>query len=97
MDDKIIFFAQEPSLLVTTKDTRLMVITTRIAPKKWSLRVENVLGIRSEWCENYVSAEAAVQAAVKAIEEEGVDEFLDDEGFEYLQELCTTPGERRDH
>jgi len=37
--------------------------------------------------EFFPSAELAIEAGVKAIEEEGIEPFTDTEGFEYLFEL----------
>jgi len=63
---------------------KLNIIADRSEKGEWFLEVENVFGIRSVWNEVFPTAESAVNAAKKAIEEEGPGAFLDTEGFEYL-------------
>ena len=72
---------------VVTGGTKLIVIATRIAKEQWQLSVQNEYGINSNWLEFFPSAELAIEAGVKAIEEEGIEPFIDTEGFEYLVEL----------
>ncbi|NNF17369.1 MAG: hypothetical protein HKN70_11535 [Gammaproteobacteria bacterium] len=87
MDNEIFFWVREARKLVTIDGTRLLIVATFNATSDWSLRVENERGIRSEWYESFVSAEAAIEAAHAAIMEEGVTKFVDIKGFEYLDEL----------
>ena len=72
---------------VVTGGTKLIVIATSIAKEQWQLSVQNEYGINSNWLEFFPSAELAIEAGVKAIEEEGIEPFTDTEGFEYLFEL----------
>ena len=72
---------------VVTGGTKLIVIATRIAKEQWQLSVQNEYGINSNWLEFFPSSELAIEAGVKAIEEEGIEPFIDTEGFEYLVEL----------
>lgn len=84
MASKIIFETNDVSKVVTVDDVRLVIVATYLGPGEWSVRVENERGIRTEWHEFFSSAQAAIQAAQKAIDEEGVAEFVDIEGFDYL-------------
>ena len=84
MESEIIFGSNDVRKVVTVDDVRLLIVATCLAPMEWSVRVENERGIRSEWHEFFGSAETAIQIAQKVIDEEGVAEFVDIEGFEYL-------------
>lgn len=84
MEGEIIFGTNDARKVVTVVDTRLLIVATCLAPMEWSVRVENERGIRTEWYEFFGSAEAAIQTAQKAIDQEGVAEFIDIEGFEPL-------------
>ena len=64
--------------------TKLIVIASRINSYEWKVSVQNEYGISSNWTEYFPSAQLAIDTAVKAIENEGVEAFLDKEGFEYL-------------
>jgi hypothetical protein len=72
---------------VLTGGTNLTVIATRIAKEQWQLSVQNEYGINSNWLEFFPSAELAIDAGLNAIEKEGIEPFIDTEGFEYLFEL----------
>jgi hypothetical protein len=65
---------------------RLEIIATPMPKGLWSLFVRNERGVMSNWYEFFETAEAAIETARKAIEEEGVEEFVSIEGFEYLDE-----------
>jgi len=62
----------------------LIVIASRFETDSWQLAVQNEYGISSNWLEFFPSAQLAMDAGVKAIEEEGVEPFMDTENFEYL-------------
>jgi len=62
----------------------LEIIATRICDDEWSLCIENIHGIRTEWCEFFKTADAALKAGRRALETDGVEEFISNEGFEYL-------------
>ena len=64
---------------------RLEIVVTEIERDEWSLSVVNEIGVASNWNEFFESKDHAVVAALDAIREEGVNQFLDIEGFEYLQ------------
>ena len=72
---------------VVTGGTKLIVVATRIAKEQWQLSVQNEYGINSNWLEVFPSAELAIDAGLDAIENEGIEPFIDTEGFEYLVEL----------
>lgn len=84
MEGEIIFADDEARKEVIIDDVRLVIVATCLAPMEWSVRVENERGISTHWHKFFSSAQAAIQSAQKAIDEEGVAEFIDIEGFEYL-------------
>ncbi len=63
---------------------RLGVIAKKIEEDEWELSIENEFGIRSVWVESFPTAKTALDAGVEAIESEGVEPFVEKEGFEYL-------------
>jgi hypothetical protein len=63
---------------------KLKLIATRICEDEWSLCIENIHGIRTEWCEFFETADEALAVARRALETEPVEEFISREGFEYL-------------
>jgi len=72
---------------VVTGGTKLIVIATRIAKEQWQLSVQNEYGINSNWLEFFPNAELAIEAGLVAIEKEGIEPFIDTEGFEYLVDM----------
>ena len=65
---------------------RLEIVASRLGEGEWALAVMNEAGIASNWTEFFATGEAALEAGMKAIEEEGVEAFTSIEGFEYLQD-----------
>jgi len=65
---------------------RLEIVAKPLPDGQWCLSVINERGILSIWYEFFPTAEAALGVARKAIEEEGVEDFVSIEGFEYLDE-----------
>lgn len=63
---------------------KLEIVSMKICDGEWSLHVENVHGIRSHWFEYFESADIALEAGRRAVETEGVEEFISKDGFEYL-------------
>jgi len=63
---------------------KLIVIACKSGAGDWQLSVQNEHGITSNWLEFFPSSQLAIQAGVQAIEEEGVEPFMDIDGFEYL-------------
>ena len=84
MEGEIVLECDDVRIAVTVDDIRLLIIATCLAPNKWSVGVQNDRGISSVWHELFDSAQIAIQTAMRAIDEEGVGEFVDIEGFEYL-------------
>jgi hypothetical protein len=64
----------------------LKIISTKITEGEWRLAILNEKGISSNWQELFSTAQLAIDAGLEAIEKEGVKEFVDVEGFEYLNE-----------
>lgn len=69
---------------VSKDGIKLLVIASRSETDDWNLSVQNEYGISSNWLEFFPSAQLAIDAGVQAIEEEGIEPFMDTEGFEYL-------------
>lgn len=65
---------------------RLEIVATRLRDGRWNLAVVNERGVHSIWYESFATAETAFEIALKAIDEEGIEEFVSIEGFEYLDE-----------
>ena len=63
---------------------KLVVIACKSGADDWQLSVQNEYGITSNWLEFFPSSQLAIEAGMQAIEEEGVEPFIDTEGFEYL-------------
>jgi hypothetical protein len=64
----------------------LIVIARKVENEKWQLLVQNEYGISSNWLELFSSAQLAIEAGVNTIEKEGIEPFIDTEGYEYLFE-----------
>lgn len=63
---------------------RLEIFVTELGKDQWSLSIVNEIGMSSNWNEFFESKDSAVEAALDSLCEEGVKQFLDVEGFEYL-------------
>ena len=85
--DSINGFNEDELCREISKDgVTLKVISTKISEGEWQLAILNEKGISSNWYETFSTAQLAIAAGVEAIEKEGVKEFVDVEGFEYLNE-----------
>jgi hypothetical protein len=69
---------------VVVEGMQLEIIAEQIGSDGWQLAVRNPFGIFSIWNEWFSTSEAAMDAARKAIEAEGLEGFFETEGFEYL-------------
>ena len=67
-------------------EAKLIVMARKVEKEKWQLLVQNEYGISSNWFEFFPSAQLAIDTGVNAIEEEGIEPFIDTEGYEYLFE-----------
>ena len=65
---------------------RLEIVASRLRDGRWNLAVINERGVHSIWHESFATAETAFEVARKAIEEEGIEEFVSIEGFDYLDD-----------
>ena len=70
--------------VVTKNGIKLLVIARKVEADDWQLSVQNEHKVCTNWIEAFSSAKLAIEAGVKAIEDEGVESFTDIEGFEYL-------------
>lgn len=64
----------------------LKVIATNMGDGEWQLSILNEKGISSNWMEVFLTAKQAIDAGVEAIENEGVEPFVEVAGFEYLND-----------
>ncbi len=71
---------------VIKSGAKLIVIARKIEKEQWQLSVQNENGISSNWLEYFSSAQLAIDAGVDAVEKEGIEPFIDAEGYEYLFE-----------
>jgi hypothetical protein len=78
------------------RGVRLEIVAKPLPDGQWCLSVINERGILSIWYELFPTAEAALGVARQAIEDEGVEEFVSIEGFEYLDEEPVAPKEEID-
>ncbi len=71
---------------VVKRGVKLIVIARKIEKAQWQLSVQNEFGISSNWIEFFPSAKSAVDMGVNTIEKEGIEPFIETEGYEYLFE-----------
>lgn len=64
----------------------LDIIARQLTPAQWALNIRNCYGVMTTWTATFATAEAALAAGLRAIEDEGATTFMDMEGFEYLLE-----------
>lgn len=86
MNDPKGYETEKRHLSFISGQTRLEIVATKVGDKEWSLSVINSRGIFSTWWEFFDSPDTAISTAIQAIHEEGIQEFTDIEGFEYLDE-----------
>jgi hypothetical protein len=86
MDDPEFTENEEHHFPFVSGNIRLDIIATKIGDREWSVAVINGRGIFSTWNEYFESADRAINVAIRAIREEGIEEFANVEGFEYLDE-----------
>ena len=79
-------YEEERRQSVVMDGVRLEIIATRLSEREWMLSVINTLGVSSNWTEFFPSADEAIRKGLEAIKTEGDKEFIDIEGFDYLQE-----------
>jgi hypothetical protein len=77
-------FGNEVRKSMMVDGAKLDVVARQIDDGEWELFVENIYKIRSVWIETFNTAQSALANGVKAIESEGIEPFMDTEGFEYL-------------
>lgn len=70
---------------VSKEGETLKVVTTKINNGEWQLSILNEKGISSNWMEYFSTAQQAINAGLEAIEKEGVKEFINVDGFDYLK------------
>ena len=79
-------YEKERTQSVVMDGVRLEIITSQISEREWTLSVLNTLGVSSNWIEFFPSADEAIRVGLEAIKAEGIEEFTDIEGFDYLHE-----------
>ncbi len=77
-------FSSDVLVKEISKDgVNLTIIAKKAADDERQLAVRNETGVSSNWLKIFPSAQSAIEAGFKAIDEEGVRPFVDDEGFDY--------------
>ncbi len=77
-------FEEDRVQTVIANGVKLEVVATKASENEWELAIVNPLGIWSVWLERYSTAQQALDAGLKAIDDEGAGSFMDIEGFDYL-------------
>ena len=86
MEDSTGFYEDELSVKITRVGKNLTLIATMLEEDQWRLSIQNDYGIQSIWHRYFLTAHLAIEAGMKAIEEEGIEQFVNVDGFEYLHE-----------
>jgi hypothetical protein len=84
MDDKKGFFQDELSKEIRVDGIELTLIANRTGEHKWQLSVVNNYGVFTKWADFFPTAQQAINQALNAITEEGIEEFMGYEDFGYL-------------
>ena len=77
-------FENERVQTVIANGVKLEVVARETSENEWELAILNPLGIWWVWYEPYPTAQEALEAGLKAIDDEGAEAFMDIEGFEYF-------------
>ena len=80
------FHMDELVVEVNKNGVKLTVLAMKMKEEQWQLSVLNEFGIFTNWTEYFPTAQLAIETGINAIENEGVDSFVEIEGFEYLFE-----------
>ena len=80
------FHMDELAVEVNKNGIKLIVMAIKIEEGHWQLSVLNEYGIFSSWFEFFPTAQLAIETGINAIENEGIESFIEIEGFEYLFE-----------
>ena len=80
------FHMDELAVEVNKNGIKLTVLAMKMEEEQWQLSVLNECGIFTNWTEYFPTAQMAIETGINAIENEGVDSFVEIEGFEYLFE-----------
>lgn len=86
MDDGKEFYESELSKEVEIGQIKLTIIARHREKEGWELFVVNDYGVSTNWNECFQSAQEAINEALRAINEEGVEDFMGYEYFGYLYE-----------
>jgi len=86
MEDNNSFFEDELSTEVSKDGKILVVLATKIEKERWQVAILNEYGISTNWLKYFSTAQLAIETAITAIDEEGMEPFMDTEDFECLFE-----------
>ena len=75
------------SKIVTQDNRSVLVEVTHFGSKGWQLTIVGEKGYFSNWTEFFPSAQEALQEGLSAIEKEGIDEFISNDEFAYLNDI----------
>lgn len=84
MDESSEIHAGKFTKVVAQNGIKLLVIARQMEADNWELMIQNEYKVCTNWIDTFSSAKLAIEVGVKAIEKEGVESFMDTEGFEYL-------------
>jgi len=84
MDDKKRFLQDELSKEIRVDGIELTLIANLTGEDKWQLSVVNNYGVFTKWTDCFPTAQQAINRALSAIVEEGIEEFMGYEDFGYL-------------
>ena len=84
MDDAAGFFADRLSAEILKEGVRLILVATRTDNDQWQLSAYNDYGTSTNWLELFSTAQLAIDAGMRAIEQEGVEPFANIDDFDYL-------------
>ena len=78
--------ATEIRRVIARDGVKLVLVAKKLWEGEWELTILNELGVASVWMELFDTHREAMQAGKDAIDTEGVEPFVEVEGFDYLLE-----------
>jgi len=84
MDDKRRFFQNELSKEIRVDGMELTLIANQTGEDEWQLSVVNNYGVFTNWTDFFPTAQQAINRALNAIMEEGIEEFMGYDNFGYF-------------
>lgn len=79
-------YMDELSREVTVGGIKFIVTATKVEEGQWRISVQNEYGIFTNWLDYFSTPQLAIYEGIMSIENEGVNSFVEIDGFEYLFE-----------